>query len=380
MSQQQPQQQQQGKRQNNRPRTAPSKPYGNGNNNSQQGGFSKQGGNKNFNKQKGGNRQGGNKKPQEVKKTLFINKVFFDDLAENQNENMARHLKDQRIRIVKDTLTKFGALENFEYVEADNAIYATFEKKEGAIDAIDNLKKEDKCKAVLDSLKGLLASQKLPAAVCPNFLKYRYGLTVRGNASAKNAYNKQQGGQQQVKNVIATPKDQQPQPAAQPAPTPAPAAQAPVAAEQPEKKKKERKPKATPQAPAVVPQAAPVQTEQQRRQATEDLMREAEIAKLKNELQFYTKQQGAVRSELDAERERVKDRDQRILSLSQELDRVNLEKHRIETQLNAEQNWKKKGQESIAKLEDEFSHLQEQSQSVDHRLKALSSGSNVNGF
>lgn len=377
MSQQQPQQ---GKRQNNnngRPRTAPSKPYGNGNNNNSnnQGGFTKQGGNKGFNKQKGGNRQGGNKKPQGPNKTLFINKVFFDDLAENQSETMARHLKEQRIRIVRDTLSKFGALEHFEQSDADNAIYATFEKKEAAIDAIENLKKEDKCKALLDNIRDGLDKQKLPAALCPNFLKYRYGLTQRASAgNAKNSF-KQQGSQQQVKNVIATPKDQQPQPAAQPAPTPAPAAQAP-AQEPADKKKKEKKPKTAPaQAQPAAPAPAPVQTEQQRRQATEDLMREAEIAKLKNELQFYTKQQGIVNQELVSEKERVKDRDQRIHSLTQELERVNAEKLRIETQLNAEQSWKKKGQESITKLEDEFQHLQEQSQHVDHRLKALASGS-----
>ena len=296
------------------------------------------------------------------------------------------------MRLLKDVLIRFGDVQQFEHNESENGVYVTYATREQAFNALDTLKNAEKTDEILNQIKAALAQKKIPVALCPNLHKYRFSLARQRDSAgiAKNAFNKQgQAAQDIVKNVIATPRDQQPQPAAVTVPQPQPAAVAPVAQE--EKKKKRsgyKKQNVAPVADVVAQQVAapvqisPAQTEQQRRQATEDLMREAEIAKLKGELQFFNKQQTAVRSELEAERERVKDRDVRIEGLAQELDRVNSEKKRIESQLQAEQTWKNKGQESISKLEDEFTHLLEQAQTVEHRLHQLSSGAvaMLNGF
>lgn len=360
--------------------------------------------------QQGGNRKGpkgawrqydapANKKPQTFPvRTLAIRKVFFEDIEDKQNDTMARLLKSQRVKIMKDTLEKFGIIERFEVSESDASVYATYTEKENANKAIDALKKE--AKTLVDNIKVSLNSQNQPASLCPNFLRYSYTLvpTRIHQGNAKNLHNKVNSAPSGAgyKNVVANPRDQQPQPASIPsayASVIAPSngveatAQTIVASEQGPKDKKPRKnkkPRVQVQHSSVVgetlqqavePIGVPVQNEQQRKQATENLMRDAEVAKLRNELQFYERQQVTVRSELDAEKERLQDRDARIISLSQDLSNINIEKERIEAQLNAEQSWRTKGHESIQKLEDESNHLHEQAVSVSHRLQILQNGS-----
>jgi len=66
------------------------------------------------------------------------------------------------------------------------------------------------------------------------------------------------------------------------------------------------------------------------------LSKEVEKAKLKDELSYLHEQQKKVRSELDAERDRCKSREERINNLTEELNRVDQEKNRLQNSLMSE--------------------------------------------
>lgn len=118
-------------------------------------------------------------------------------------------LKEQRLKILKDTLEKFGVVERFEVNGADNSVYAEFAQKEEANKAIDTLKKE--YRTLTDSIRASLSAQKQPASLCPNFHRYHYSLVASRipHGTAKAAHNKPNNafGGASFKNVVANPKD-----------------------------------------------------------------------------------------------------------------------------------------------------------------------------
>lgn len=374
MSQQQPSTNvPQAQRQNNKKHQNGDK-QGKSNNSNKQDGFKKN----QRSQQNKHNVAGGEKKRNT--KTIFVSKIYMDDLDNAANENLSRHLKGQRIKYLRDTLASFGEIERIDHSDEQQNANVTYVDRKSAIEALKNLKKKEKLEDLVANIKLQLNQAKLPEACAPKLMLYRYGWAdnVVAQKGPKNVYkqsNEQAAAanvvapqQQAPKNVVAN-KDAVLSAAAVVAQKQQQPAAKPEASEgKKEKKKKVQKEKVD--TANLIEET--ILSEEQRRAATDTLRREAEIAKLKEDKNYLTKQQTAILHELNAERERVKDRETRINSLLSDLERVNQEKQRLEEHLGAEQSWKKKGEETINKLEEELKHIDNQSQQNELRLKQVS--------
>jgi len=322
-------------------------------------------------KQKGEKRRpnaNGKGKSTEGSRTIAITKVFSKDLEQGE---IGLKLKQHRVSSLKEVLASFGEIENFDnQVEQSAVVIVTFRTREAAEKAVATLRDKNEVENLMNQLRAKLDEQGISKSVCPNLMRYKYNFTTQREQKKgpKTAYPqpKQAQEQVQIKTVMANNQEVRPQTA--------PAKQQSTA-------NYIKAATTTGSAPASKKKPTPSNTgvaESNERDPArmEYLTRETEIARLKEEQAFFARQQNAVRSELEAERVRVKDRDHRITTLAQDLERVNVEKHRLEQQLGAEQQWKRKGEESITKLEDELHHLQNQQQLVDSRLKTVAQKSN----
>lgn len=312
-------------------------------------------------------------------KTIHIGRVFTDDL---DGSALSEKLKEQRIKYLRDVFEQFGVLESFEPQIGDNYVLLTFEKHTDAENALKALKNREEVDALISRIEDKLAQSKLPKAVCPQLQKYRYSWSDRQNNKVRSAGGK--GVNLQLpKTVVAKKASDQQQVSSPTVPQQTGGQQQPQ--QQQPKPKKERKPKAdredqqqanTQQSPAVKMSKKAQQQEQvnalsPKQQGADDLQREAERARLTQDLQYLRQQQQHVTQELNAESDRCRARDERINRLSEELSRVRQQEQFLEGQLKAEQNWKQTAEERIAKLTEEVTHFVQEQKQVEKRLSTV---------
>jgi chromosome segregation ATPase len=328
-----------------------------------------------------GSRRDGDRPSNKDSRTIYIGKVFTDDL---EGSSIADKLKEQRIKYLRDVLEQYGTIESFDAQVNEAYALVTYETHKAADDALRTLRNREEVDTILDRVRGKLTQSKLPSAVCPELHRYKYNWSDKQSSNrARTAGVK--GNAQLPKNVVAKKtSDQQ-----VPSPT---TAQQPIAQQQQQapKPKKSRKPKvdeeqAEPQ-PQQQQQPKPKKSQQQSvqqqaqanavspktQQGADDLQREAERARLTQDLHYLRQQQQHVSQELAAESDRCRARDERINRLSEELSRVRAQEQFLEGQLKAEQNWKQAAEERIVKLTEEVNHFVQEQKQVEKRLNTVS--------
>lgn len=317
-------------------------------------------------------------------KTIYVGKVFTDDL---DGSSIAEKLKEQRIKYLRDVLEQFGVIDSFDAQIADAYALVTFENHKSAEDALKALKSRDEIDNMLRRVEDKITQSKLPTAVVPQLHKYKYSWSDKQSSNRTRSAGVK-GNAQLPKNVVAKKtSDQQ-------APSPT-TAQQPGAQQQQQqqqsKPKKTRKPKADQEEQAEAQpqqQQAPKskKTQQQSvqqqsqvnavspktQQGADDLQREAERARLTQDLHYLRQQQQHVSQELNAESDRCRARDERINRLSEELSRVRQQEQFLESQLKAEQNWKQAAEDRIVKLTEEVNHFVQEQKQVEKRLSVVS--------
>ena len=311
-------------------------------------------------------------------KTIYIGKVYTDDL---DGSVISDKLKDQRIKFLRDAMDTFGPIESFEAPYDEGFVLLSYETHQQAANALSALKDENKVEDILDRLREKIAQSKLPTAITPNLHKYRYSWSDRP-APSRTARAGTKSSSALPKNVVATKK-----PTDNASPSTPQAQQQPQQTQQP-KPKKERKPKTQdeqPQQEQQTQQPKPKKNQQQSvqqqsqvsalspktQQGADDLQREAERARLSQDLVYMRQQQQHVSQELTAESDRCRARDERINRLSEELNRVKQQEQFLEGQLKAEQKWKTDAEERIAKLTEEVTHFVHEQKQVEKRLSTV---------
>jgi chromosome segregation ATPase len=329
---------------------------------------------------RGSVRRDGDRPLNKDSRTIYIGKVFTDDL---EGSSIADKLKEQRIKYLRDVLEQYGTIESFDAQINEAYALVTYETHKAADDALKTLRNREEVDTILDRVRGKLTQSKLPSAVCPELHRYKYNWSDKQSSNrARTAGVK--GTVQLPKNVVAKKtSDQQ-------APSPTTAQQPVAQQQQASKQKKPRKSKgdeeqAEPQ-PQQQQQPKPKKSQQQNvqqqaqanavspktQQGADDLQREAERARLTQDLQYLRQQQQHVSQELSAESDRCRARDERINRLSEELSRVRAQEQFLEGQLNAEQNWKQAAEERIVKLTEEVNHFVQEQKQVEKRLHTVS--------
>lgn len=338
-------------------------------------------------KSRGGDRSGSRRGPRGDKplnkdsKTIYVGKVFTDDLDGSQ---IAEKLKEQRIKYLRDVLDQFGPIESFDPQVNDGYVLLTYDNHKSAEDALRTLKNRDEVDTILLRVQDKINQSKLPQAVCPDLHKYRYSwsdkqaparTTGKGKAAPqlpKTVVAKKVSDQQAPSPTTAQPTQQsQPQQAQQQKPKKGPRKgkeqEEPVISQpailQPPKPKKGQQ--------QNVQQQAQVTTLSPKTQGADDLQREAERARLTQDLHYLRQQQQHVSQELAAESDRCRARDERIQRLSEELNRVRQQEQFLESQLKAEQNWKQAAEERIVKLTEEVTHFIQEQKQVEKRLTTV---------
>lgn len=259
-------------------------------------------------------------------------------------------------------LHQFGDIESAEThldSQDDNYILVTFKSRDSAMAAFQTLKSTDKLAEEMDKIRSKLAHQKqFPPNVCPELFKYNFGWYDYPVRSSKGGYKKGT----EPKNVIANSAQN---------PT-ATAETAPRSIEKKDKKKKQQKPQTTEAAAAAGAEQRGSQKQQKStpsQQGSGDLQRQAEKAKLVEELRYLQNQQTHVASELEAEKKRAKERDERIERLSIELKRIREEEQALTNKLNAENTYRQDGELRIQKLNQELNHMKSEEQIVLQKMR-----------
>jgi len=338
-------------------------------------------------KSRGGDRSGssrgsrgprGDKPLNKDSKTIYVGKVFTDDLDGSQ---IAEKLKEQRIKYLRDVLDQFGPIESFDPQVNDGYVLLTYDNHKSAEDALRTLKNREEVDTILLRVQDRINQSKLPQAVCPDLHKYRYSWSDK-QAPARTA-GRGKAAPQLPKTVVAKKvSDQQ-----APSPTTAQPAQQQQAQQQKPKKPRKGKEQEEQQEqaqPQPTQQPKPKKGQQQniqqqaqvtalspKTQGADDLQREAERARLTQDLHYLRQQQQHVSQELAAESDRCRARDERIQRLSEELNRVRQQEQFLESQLKAEQNWKQAAEERILKLTEEVTHFIQEQKQVEKRLTTV---------
>lgn len=330
-------------------------------------------GDKGDRRQGSGSRGGRTDRPGPTKdsKTIYVGKVFTDDL---DGSTIAEKLKEQRIKYLRDVLEQYGPIESFDAQLNDAYALVTFETHKAAEDALKALRNREEVELILERVESKILQNKLPTAVVPNLLRYKYSWSDKQSPSrTRSAGAKGTSGPKNVvakktTDQVASPTTVQPaQPQTQPQAKP----------------KKERKPKQEEQPEPVQQQPKQKKTQQQavqqqvsvlspKTQGADDLQREAERARLTQDLIYLRQQQQHVSQELSAESDRCRARDERINRLSEELSRVRQSEQFLESQLKAEQNWKQAAEDRIVKLTEEVNHFVQEQKQVEKRLTTVS--------
>jgi hypothetical protein len=295
-------------------------------------------------------------------KTVIISGILFNDLfSSNIDTNLAEKLKDQRIRLLRDMLYQFGDIESVEaHLDShdDNYMLVTFKSRDSAKTALQTLRSKDKLAEEMEKIRSKLAHQKqFPPNVCPELFKYSFGWYDYPVSSNR-------GGSKKVtepKNVIANSAQN---------PT-ATAETAPRSTEKKDKKKKQQKAQDVTAVAAETEQKANQKQQKSTvsQQGSGDLQRQAEKAKLVEELKYLQNQQAHVASELEAEKKRAKERDERIERLSIELKRIREEEQALTNKLNAENTYRQDGELRIQKLNQELNHMKAEEQVVLQKMR-----------
>jgi len=327
-------------------------------------------------------------------KTLYIGKVFTDDL---DGSVISEKLKDQRIKYLREVLDQFGAIDSFDAPSGEGYVLLSYDNHQAAENALRTLKNPDEVDIILARIKDKINQSKLPTAVTPNLHKYRYSWSDK-QAPSRNTRGK--NAPQLPKTVVATKKTTDTN-SPSPSTPQQPAQQQQTQQQQQAKPKKERKAKpqqeeqqTAQQQEQPQQQAKPKKTQQQNvqqqqqtaalspktQQGADDLQREAERARLAQDLVYLSQQQQHVSQELNAESDRCRARDERINRLSEELNRVRQQEQFLEGQLKAEQKWKTDAEERIAKLTEEISHFVQEEKQVRQRLTTVEQQLGANGL
>jgi len=343
---------------------------------------------------RGGARAGGVQKPRtttttgapkQSSRTVFVGRIFFDDLLASNISGLAEKLKDQRVRMLRDLFTSLGEVEAIETHVEDEVghMLITYVNREAAKNVMLYLRNKERLSEEMDKIKAKLSQQKqFPPNVCPELFKYRYDWSDKPaksitsgnkkNAGPKNVVagqsaesSSQADSAEAKKSKKATKKAKQ---------TTASAIAAAVSGEEPTTTVSGNKQagKSTATNNKSKQQATSSQTvAPPKQQVARDLQRQAEMAKLTEELNYLQNQQSHVANEVDAERKRAKERDNRIVRLSAELSRVREEEQALTTKLNAEQTYKADGDSRIQKLNQELSHMKAEEQVVLQKIQSI---------
>jgi hypothetical protein len=270
--------------------------------------------------------------------------------------NLGSQLIDERFKGLRKALQSLGKVEQIsDGVQSGNFILVTYESHEEAEKALKSLKSKQATEKLMYELETYYAEQKLPKTLVPDLFRYRYDWSDKPipKKTTKNAFV--QPKTETVSAPKATPKQPEEKKEKKKVEKKVEEKEE-KKVEKKEEKKVEKKEKAT----KPVQQEKPVVQEKQpeKKKVDADALRgEAEKARLKDELAYLDSQQGQVKAEIVAEKERSKTRGDRIAKLSEELSRVDLEKQRLERQLNAENHWQRSADERISKLEEELQHM-----------------------
>jgi len=329
-------------------------------------------------------RRDGDRPVNKDSKTIYVGKVFTDDL---DGSSIAEKLKEQRIKYLRDVLEQYGAIESFDAQVSEAYALVTYETHKSAEDALKALRNRDEIDGILKRVEDKITQSKLPVAVVPQLHKYKYNWSDKQSSNRTRSVGVK-GNAQLPKNVVAKKtSDQQ---------VPSPTAAQQTTTQQPSKPKKTRKPKVeqeeqaevqTQQAPkAKKTQQQSVQQQSQvnavspkTQQGADDLQREAERARLAQDLIYLKQQQQHVSQEISAESDRCRARDERINRLSEDLNRVRQQEQFLEGQLKAEQKWKTDADERISKLTEEINHFTQEEKQVEKRLRAVEQQLGANG-
>lgn len=327
-------------------------------------------------------------------KTLFIGKIYNDGMGNSQVSGV---LQQHRIKCLKGVLESYGDVEHFsDNIENQGYVLVTYKTRDMAEYALRKLKNKNENEDIMGRIKEQLRKQKISDTVCPNLTRYRYDWSDKQSKSVKNAYSMKKvtyqskdtvhkksshnqhdkvngggsGSGKTDKSGKKTKKKKKPK--------------------QKKYKKKEevdetnnsssnsnsgKVKKGTSQQQQHKEQQEKVEKKEQKVIDAEDLRREADKAKLKDELSYLATQLQHLEEEISAENKRCRDRDERINKLTEELKRVDLTKNRLERQLSNERRWKKLNQDSLAQLKQELEHLHQEQQSARLRLNQSDSSS-----
>jgi len=233
----------------------------------------------------------------------------------------------------------------------------TYSKRQEALEFFGAFRDREKIQTIVDQIHEDLQKQKLPTDICPQFFKYKLewlDKKVEDNSQVKTAYSKTAVSKTSTEKSIIAKVD--------------------------EKKVLKKKPLEKNEEIKIVKEEKVEKVEEKKKvkrdSNAKELRIEVEKAKLKDELSYLNEQQKKVHSELEAERDRCKSREERINSLTEELSRVDQEKTRLQNSLLSEKKWRKEGEERIGKLQEELLHINQEEQGAELRLSTTNGDNN----
>jgi hypothetical protein len=290
--------------------------------------------------------------------TISIHKIRTQDL---EGINNSEQLVNERIKILRKVMQSLASVEQVDEssVVHGQHMMVTFANREEAEKAFKVLKSKD----ALDNLQTQLSQtyHTLPKSVLPELLKYKYEwsdkpVTKKEN---KNAYVKKTDEKVVKKEVV--PKKEK--------------VDKVIKVEKPIEKVVEKVVEKKVKPVKKVDPVAEVPIKENGINGhsvvvhdAKSLRSEAEKARAQDELKYLGIQQSKVASEISAEKERCKSREEHIEKLTEDLERIEAEKQRIENQLKAESKWKQASVERILKLEEEMHHIEKEQAHTSSRL------------
>jgi len=303
-------------------------------------------------------------KKKKTSKTLFIGKIFMEDISRT---DVSAQLIEHRVNYLMSVLEKYGEVEHYQNnIEANNYVLVTYKTRETAERVLKKLRSKTEMENLMEQIKVQLGKNKIPASVCPNLVRYKFDWSDKPARASitKNAYSGKKVPQkdEETKEVANG--------------TEKPKTTTVKKVKKPKKKyqKKDEEPEHQEEEKVVEPEKKVEEpkilkkVEEKRTVDAENLRREADKAKLKDELEYLSKQLKNVEAEINAENKRCKDRDVRIQNLEEDLRRVDQAKSRLERQLANERNWKKLNQDTVSQLQRELEHIRQEQQSANLRL------------
>jgi len=297
--------------------------------------------------------------PKPKSSTLIITKIKTADL---EGSNSTQQLISERIKLLCKIVSQIGKLDVYDdsNVVLSGFLLATYVSKEEAEKAFKALTRKESLEQIALDLQA--AHTSLPKSVLPNLFGYKVDFSDRAvqKKDDKNAYVKKPGDEKErlQKKIVAPPK---------------PKVEKVVVPEKKEKPKVEKVEEKKKEEVVVVPvkengHSNGHATHHNNHGDAKHLRSEAEKARAQDELKYLASQHSKVASEILAERERCKSREEHIEKLSEDLERIEHERQRLDNQLKAESKWKQVSVERISKLEEELHHIEKEQLNASGRL------------